>query len=70
MTKARKARAELKALESASSVETRALKAKERKKQRIERQISKLKKEMAELECHGRGTVKRTILNGLEKDGE
>ena len=63
----RKARGKLKAFEANNATETRLIKAKERKKLTTEKQITKLKAELAELEAHGSATIKSSLIEGVDK---
>ena len=65
--KMRKARGELKIFEEKSSAEARLIKAKERKKMTVEKQIKKLQAELADLEAHSSTTVKSTLIEGMNR---
>ena len=62
----RKARGKLKAFEESNATEARLIKAKERKKLTTEKQITKLKAELAELKDHGSATVKSSLIDKIE----
>ena len=63
------ARGKLKAFEENNATETRLIKAKERKKLTTEKQITRLKAELAALEDHGSATVKSSVIDKIKPKG-
>ena len=65
----RKARGELKAFEEKNVTEARLIKAKERKKRTTEKQITRLKAELAALEKQSSSSVKSSLIDKIEPKG-
>ena len=65
----RKARGKLKAFEQNNATEARLIKAKERKKITTEKQITRLKAELAALEDHGSATGKSSLIDKIKPKG-